>query len=72
MAWLTVSARVGLLVRLVLFVTSVGWGLLAGLVAFLIASSRLQSGGLAPVVAVLCFFVPLWTMKLCQDVCGDA
>ncbi|ORY57398.1 plasma-membrane choline transporter-domain-containing protein [Leucosporidium creatinivorum] len=61
-----------LLVRLVLLVTSVSWGLLAGLIAFLIASSRLQTGALAPVVAVLCFFVPLWTMKLCQDVCGDA
>ncbi|SCZ96051.1 BZ3500_MvSof-1268-A1-R1_Chr8-1g09971 [Microbotryum saponariae] len=61
-----------LLVRLVLFVVSFGFGLLAGLVAFLVASSRLASGvHMTPFVAALCYFVPVWTLKLCHDVCGD-
>lgn len=65
--------RAGLLVRMVLFVTSVAWGLFAGLIAFLLSSARLESGSRLPAsVAMLSFFVPLWTMKLCQDVCGDA
>ncbi|SCV67256.1 BQ2448_5902 [Microbotryum intermedium] len=61
-----------LLVRLVLFVVSFGFGLVAGLVAFLFASSRLASGvHMTPFVAALCYFVPVWTLKLCHDVCGD-
>lgn len=52
--------------------TSTAWGTLSGLLAFLIASNRLESGKFAPVVSVLCFAVPFWTVKFCSDVCGDA
>ena len=61
-----------LLVKLILFVTSLAWGLTAGVVAFLIASARLDVARLAPLVAILCFVVPMWTMKLCQGIVGDA
>lgn len=61
-----------LLVKLILFITSLAWGLGAGVVAFLISSTQLDDARLAPLVAVLCFLVPMWTMKLCQGIIGDA
>ncbi|GAA5914246.1 hypothetical protein JCM5296_006121 [Sporobolomyces johnsonii] len=62
------------LLRLTLFVSSTAWGLLAGLIAFFLASSRLApaSGGYAPVVAVVAYVVPMWTVKLCVGLLGDA
>lgn len=66
------SPSVDLLVKLILFVTSLAWGLGAGVLAFLVASSRMEDAQLAPLVAVLCFIVPMWTMKLCQGIVGDA
>lgn len=62
-----------LLVRLVLFCTSLVWGLVAGLVAFLVASGRM--GSASPyfgIVSVLCFAVPLASLQLGQAVVGDA
>ncbi|GAA5919214.1 hypothetical protein JCM6882_002779 [Rhodosporidiobolus microsporus] len=62
------------LLRLTLFVASTGWGLLAGLFAFLLTSARLSStsGGYAPMLAVLSYTIPLYTVKMCHNVIGDA
>ncbi|KAL8292809.1 hypothetical protein RQP46_000503 [Phenoliferia psychrophenolica] len=68
----TVMLGDNLLVKLILFVTSLAWGLAAGVIAFLVASTRLEDASLAPLVALLCFVVPMWTMKLCQGIVGDA
>ncbi|GAA5977740.1 hypothetical protein JCM21900_006185, partial [Sporobolomyces salmonicolor] len=62
------------LLRLTLFVSSTAWGLCSGLIAFFLASSRLSpaGGGYAPMVAVLAYVVPMWTVKLCVGLLGDA
>jgi len=62
-----------LLVKTILSLTSVLWALLAGLVSYLIASPRLPADShLAPLLAVLCFLLPMWTLKLCTDIIVDA
>jgi len=61
-----------LLVRLVLFCSSLAWGLVAGLVAFLVASSKMgRASPYFAIVSVLCFAVPLASMQLGQAVVGD-
>lgn len=62
------------LLRLTLFVSSTGWGLIAGLIAFFLCSSQLDAhaGGYAPTLALLCYAVPMYTVKCCHDVLSDA
>ncbi|GAA6003949.1 choline transporter-like family protein [Rhodotorula paludigena] len=62
------------LLRLTLFVSSTGWGLLAGLLAFFLSSSQLdaRSGGYAPTLALLSYAIPMYTVKLCHNVISDA
>lgn len=62
------------LLRLTLFITSSAWGLLTGLVAFFLTSYHLtpRSGGFTPTLAVLCYAVPLYTLRLCHNLVGDA
>ncbi|BGP20959.1 hypothetical protein JCM10213_007124 [Rhodosporidiobolus nylandii] len=62
------------LLRLTLFVSSTGWGLLAGLIAFFLASGQVdaQGGRYAPMLAVLSYAVPMYTVKLCHNLLSDA
>ncbi|GAA6030565.1 hypothetical protein JCM8097_006211 [Rhodosporidiobolus ruineniae] len=62
------------LLRLTLFILTTGLGLLTGLLTFLFASSRLAptSGGYTPTLAILSYAIPVYTLKLCHDVVGDA
>ncbi|GAA6016728.1 hypothetical protein JCM10207_000161 [Rhodosporidiobolus poonsookiae] len=62
------------LLRLTLFISSTGWGLLAGLLAFLLASSHVDArgGGYAPMLAVLSYAIPMYTIKLCHNLVSDA
>ncbi|GAA5852117.1 hypothetical protein JCM8547_000162 [Rhodosporidiobolus lusitaniae] len=62
------------LLRLTLFVSSTGWGLLAGLLAFFLASSHVDArgGGYAPTLAVLSYAIPMYTVKLCHNLISDA
>lgn len=68
------SPRAAALLRLTLFVSSTGWGLLAGLLAFFLSSSQLdaRSGGYAPTLALLSYAIPMYTVKLCHNVISDA
>lgn len=60
--------------RLTLFVSSAGWGLLTGLVAFFLTSTHLSplAGGYAPTLALLCYAIPMYTLRLCHNLIGDA
>ncbi|GAA5990425.1 hypothetical protein JCM11641_007940 [Rhodosporidiobolus odoratus] len=62
------------LLRLTLFISSTGWGLLAGLLAFFLASNQLDahSGSFAPMLAVLSYAIPMYTVKLCHNLISDA
>ncbi|TKA50643.1 hypothetical protein B0A53_06371 [Rhodotorula sp. CCFEE 5036] len=62
------------LLRLTLFVSSAGWGLLTGLVAFFLTSTHLSplAGGYAPTLALLCYAIPMYTLRLCHNLIGDA
>ena len=68
------SARTAALLRLTLFVSSAGWGLLTGLVAFFLTSTHLSplAGGYAPTLALLCYAIPMYTLRLCHNLIGDA
>ncbi|GAA6053988.1 hypothetical protein JCM3770_002406 [Rhodotorula araucariae] len=62
------------LLRLTLFISSSGFGLLAGLLAFLLTSSQLSptSGRAAPTLAVLSYAIPLYTTRVCHALVADA
>ncbi|KPV72790.1 uncharacterized protein RHOBADRAFT_55473 [Rhodotorula graminis WP1] len=63
------------LLRLTLFISSSGFGLLFGLAAFLfLSSSQLSpsSGRAAPTLAVLSYAIPLYTTRVCHSVVADA
>ncbi|GAA5992592.1 hypothetical protein JCM10908_002679 [Rhodotorula pacifica] len=62
------------LLRLTLFISSAGWGLLTGLLAFFLTSSHLspQAGGFAPTLALLCYAIPMYTLRMCHNLIGDA
>lgn len=50
------------------------FGLLSGLITYLVASSHhdLKDPSLAPVLAILCFLIPFWTVRLTGEMVGDA
>ncbi|GAA5849278.1 hypothetical protein JCM9279_006434 [Rhodotorula babjevae] len=62
------------LLRLTLFISSSGFGLLFGLAAFLLSSSQLapSAGRAAPTLAVLSYAIPLYTTRVCHSVVADA
>ncbi|GAA5872411.1 hypothetical protein JCM3774_004513 [Rhodotorula dairenensis] len=62
------------LLRLTLFISSSGWGLLTGLLAFFVTSTHLSpnAGGFAPTLALLCYAIPMYTLRLCHNLIGDA
>jgi hypothetical protein len=70
----TLSSPTAALLRLTLFVSSAGWGLLTGLVAFFLTSTHLSplAGGYAPTLALLCYAIPMYTLRLCHNLIGDA
>jgi len=62
------------LLRLTLFISSSGFGLLFGLAAFLLSSSQLapSAGRAAPTLAALSYAIPLYTTRVCHSVVADA
>ncbi|GAA5913709.1 hypothetical protein JCM8208_003862 [Rhodotorula glutinis] len=62
------------LLRLTLFISSTGFGLLFSLAAFLLSSSQLSpsSGRAAPTLAALSYAIPLYTTRVCHSVVADA
>lgn len=61
-----------LLIKLILTTTSTTLALFAGIIAFLIVSSRNIDPDLVPLLAVLCVAIPFYIIRLCADILGDA
>ncbi|CDR87290.1 uncharacterized protein SPSC_00416 [Sporisorium scitamineum] len=62
----------GLVINLVLNLTTIALSFLAGLVGFLFSAHQLHVPADAPLVGLLCGLLPYWTLRLCADVLSNA
>ncbi|KAK0548040.1 hypothetical protein OC845_003797 [Tilletia horrida] len=62
----------GLIINLLLDMTTIALSLLAGVAGFLFSAHQLHVPADAPLVGLLCAAVPYWTLRLCADVLRNA
>lgn len=62
----------GLIINLILDLTTLALCFLAGLAGFLFSAHNLHVPADAPLVGLLCFLLPYWTLRLCADVLSNA
>lgn len=65
-------ACTGLVINLILDLTTLALCFLAGIAGFLFSAHNLHVPADAPLVGVMCALVPYWTLRLCADVLGNA
>ncbi|KAE8221693.1 hypothetical protein CF319_g4984 [Tilletia indica] len=62
----------GLVINLLLDMTTIALSFLAGVAGFLFSAHQLHVPADAPLVGLLCAAVPYWTLRLCADVLRNA
>lgn len=62
----------GLIINLILDLTTLALCFLAGLAGFLFSAHNLRVPADAPLVGLLCALLPYWTLRLCADVLSNS
>lgn len=62
----------GLIINLILDLTTLALCFLAGLAGFLFSAHNLHVPADAPLVGLLCALLPYWTLRLCADVLSNS